>query len=264
METRLTGLITLTTDFGLRDPFVGIMKGVILSINSEAGVVDLTHQVEAFDVMDGALALAQSYPYFPPGTIHVVVIDPGVGSERRPILVATPKHQFVGPDNGVFSLVYDRESSFEVRHITAERYFRKPVSQTFHGRDVFAPVAAWLSKRLAPETLGDLITDYVRVLVPKAQRVSPSLIRGEVLRVDKFGNLITNFSPAHLPQQGSFRFLINKTGVTRLISSYAEGCGSEAFAILGSAGFVEIAACQASAAEALGARKGTEIVLEIE
>jgi len=260
----LTSLITLTTDFGLRDPFVGIMKGVILSINPEARIVDLTHQVESFDVVDGMLALVQSYPYFPPQTIHVVVVDPGVGSERRPILVVTPAHRFVGPDNGVFSLVYDREPSSEVRHVTAERYFRKPVSQTFHGRDVFAPVAAWLSKGLAPETFGGLITDYVRVAVAKPERVSPSVIRGEVLRVDKFGNLITNFRPAHLPQQGSFRFVVNQNRITQLVSNYAEGRGNGAIAIVGSTGLVEIAACQASAAKVLGAGKGTEIILEIE
>ena len=264
MESRLSGLITLTTDFGLRDPFVGIMKGVILSIHPEARVVDLTHQVEPFDVVDGALALVQSYPYFPPGTIHVVVVDPGVGSERRPILVTTPRSHFIGPDNGVFSLVYERESSLEIRHISAEQYFLKPVSQTFHGRDVFVPVAAWLSKGLAPETFGGLITDYVRVAMAKPQQMSASVIRGEVLRVDKFGNLITNFDPAHLPQQGSFRFRINQNRVTRLVSSYAEGRGNGVIAIVGSAGFVEIAACQASAAEVLGAGKGTEIILEIE
>ena len=260
----MTGLITLTTDFGLQDPFVGVMKGVILSINPEAKLVDLTHQVEPFDVVDGALALAQSYPYFPPGTIHVVVVDPGVGSERRPILVATPTQHFVGPDNGVFSLVYGREPSFEVRHVTAERLFHKPVSQTFHGRDIFAPVAAWLSKGLAAETFGGLITDYVQVAVAKPERISSSVIRGEVLRVDNFGNLITNFSAKHLPQQGAFRLLVNKSCVTRLVSSYAEGRGNHVIAIVGSAGFIEIAAYQASAAEVLGAGKGTEIILETE
>ena len=262
METGLTGLITLTTDFGLRDPFVGIMKGIILSINPEARVVDLTHQVESFDVVDGALALVQSYPYFPPGAIHVVVVDPGVGSARRPILVATPTYRFVGPDNGVFSLVYEREASFEVRDITVERYFRKPVSQTFHGRDIFAPVAAWLSKGLAPEALGSLITDYVCVAVAKPERVSPNLTRAEVVRVDKFGNLITNLTAAHLQHEGSFRILINQIRVTQLVSSYAEGRGNGVIAIVGSAGLVEIAAYQASAAERLGAGKGTEIILE--
>jgi S-adenosyl-L-methionine hydrolase (adenosine-forming) len=260
----LTGLITLTTDFGLRDPFVGIMKGVILSINPEARLVDLTHQVESFDLGEASLALAQSYSHFPSGTIHVAVVDPGVGSERRPILVVTPTNRFVGPDNGVFSLVYDRETSFNVRHITAEQYFRKPVSHTFHGRDIFAPIAAWLSAGLTPETFGGLITDYVRLAVAKPESISSGVIRGAVLRVDKFGNLITNFSPAHLPQEGNFNFLVNQSRVTRLVSSYAGGRENEVFAIVGSAGYVEIAARQASAAELLGARKGTKIVLEID
>ncbi len=264
MPSGLTGLITLTTDFGLHDPFVGIMKGVILSINPEARLVDVAHQVKSFDVVDGALALIQSYPYFPSGTIHVVVVDPGVGSERRPILVATPTCHFVGPDNGVFSLVYERERAFEVRHVTVERYFLKPVSQTFHGRDIFAPVAAWLSTGLAPETFGGLITDYVQVPLMKPERISAGVTRGEVLRVDKFGNLITNFSPAHLPQQGRFRLVVKGYRVTRLVSSYAEGRGNGMVAIVGSTGFVEIAACQASAAEVLGAGKGTEIILETE
>jgi S-adenosyl-L-methionine hydrolase (adenosine-forming) len=262
-ETRLAAPITLTTDFGLRDPFVGIMKGVILSINSEARIVDLTHQVESFDVIDGALALAQSYRYFPLGTIHVVVVDPGVGSERRPIVVSTPSHHFVGPDNGVFSLIYEREASLAVRHITAGRYFLQPVSLTFHGRDVFAPIAAWLSTGLETEKLGGVITDYVRLAVAKPERVSAGVIRGAVLRVDNFGNLITNFTPMHLPAEGSFNFLVNRARVTRLVSSFAEGHEHEVFAIAGSAGFIEIAARQSSAAEALGARKGTEVILEI-
>jgi S-adenosyl-L-methionine hydrolase (adenosine-forming) len=262
-ESGLTSLITLITDFGLRDPFVGIMKGVILSINPEAGLVDLTHQVESFDVIDGALALAQSYRYFPPGTIHVVVVDPGVGSERRPIVVSTPANHFVGPDNGVFSLVYEREGSFAVRHVTTGRYFLQPVSLTFHGRDVFAPVAAWLSTGLDPEKLGGVITNFVRLAVAKPERVSAGLIRGAVLRVDKFGNLITNFTPMHLPAEGSFDFVVEQSCVTRLVSSFAEGHEHEVFAIVGSAGFVEIAARQASAAEMLGAGKGTEVILEM-
>lgn len=259
----MAGLITLTTDFGLRDPFVGIMKGVILSINPEARLVDLTHQVESFDIVDGALALAQSYPYFPAGTIHVVVIDPGVGSERRPILVSTGDNHFVGPDNGVFSLVYERETSCQVRHITAERYFRQPISQTFHGRDIFAPVAAWLSKGLAPQAFGGLISNCLRVPVSRPERVSAGAIRGAVLRVDKFGNLITNFTPADLPPEGSFEFLVNRSRVTRLVASYAEGHEAEVFAIVGSTGFVEIAGRQASAAEVLGVWKGAEVILEI-
>jgi len=253
--------ITLTTDFGLRDPFAGILKGVILAINPEARLVDLTHGVESFDILDAALALGQSYPHFPAGTIHVVVVDPGVGSARRPILVSTRHGHFVGPDNGVFELVYERESPFEVRHLTADRYFKKPVSTTFHGRDIFAPVAAWLSTGIAPESLGKPITDYARLEVAKPERVSPALMRGLVLRVDKFGNLITNFKPEDVTAGVSLCLLINERSVTRLVTSYAAGRRGEVFAIVGSAGFLEIAASRASAAELLNARPGTEVRL---
>jgi S-adenosylmethionine hydrolase len=257
----LPGLITLISDFGLRDPFAGIMKGVILAINPEARLVDLTHQVESFDVLDGALALAQSYPCFPRGAIHLVVVDPGVGSERRPILVSAAEAYFIGPDNGVFELVYQRESHFEVRHITAVEYLRKPVSKTFHGRDIFAPVAGWLSTGIDPQKFGGTITDYVRLRIGKPERASPSLVRGAVLRADKFGNLVTNFTAEHLPAGMSFCLLIGGRRVTRLVSSYAAGGPGEIFAIVGSAGFVEIAARQTSAAEMLGVSPGAEVRL---
>jgi S-adenosylmethionine hydrolase len=259
----MRALITLTTDFGLRDPFAGIMKGVILSINADVQLVDLTHQVESFDVLEGALTLAESYRYFPPGTIHMVVVDPGVGSERRPILVSTPDAAFVGPDNGIFSVVYERERGFEVRHITAEQYFRRPVSQTFQGRDIFAPVAAWLSRGTAAENLGPVITDYVRLETPKPQRSGDGLTRGSVLRIDKFGNVTTNFRPVDLPSGVSFSLRLQDRTVTRLVTSYAAGAPGEVFAIVGSAGFVEIAARQDSAAMILGARKGDPVELEL-
>lgn len=254
-------LITLTTDFGLRDPFVGIMKGVILAINAEAQLVDLTHQIKSFDVLEGALALAQSYPHFPPGTIHLVVVDPGVGSARRPIMVSAHQAHFIGPDNGVFGLVYERESPVEVRHLTAERYFRKPVSQTFHGRDIFAPTAAWLSKRVEPEGFGELITDYVGLQVPKPEKMGPAHLRGAVLHIDKFGNVITNFRPEDLPAGGEFRLTVNQRTVAGLVTSYAAGEPGEVVAIIGSAGFLEIAAPQASAAETLAVRRGMKVDL---
>jgi S-adenosyl-L-methionine hydrolase (adenosine-forming) len=259
----MPALITLTTDFGLRDPFVGIMKGVILSINADARLLDLTHEVESFNVLEGALTLAQSYPYFPPGTIHVVVVDPGVGSERRAILITTGDAAFIGPDNGVFSLVYEREAVFEVRQIAVEHYFRRPVSQTFQGRDIFAPVAAWLSRGTEAEKFGPVITDYVRVAPPRPARTGEGSLRGSVLRADKFGNLTTNFRPGDLPSAASLRLRIRDRIVTRLVTSYSAGREGEVFAIVGSAGFVEVAACQASAARILGAGKGDAVELEL-
>jgi S-adenosyl-L-methionine hydrolase (adenosine-forming) len=258
----MPALITLMSDFGLRDPFVGIMKGVILSINPDAKLVDLTHEVESFDVLEGALTLAQSYGYFPPGTIHVVVVDPGVGSERRPILVGTPDAAFVGPDNGIFSLVYERESGYEVRHLIAEQYFRRPVSRTFQGRDIFAPAAAWLSRGKPAESFGPLIGDYIRLETPKPARAG-GVVHGSVLRVDKFGNVITNFRPGDLASGRSFRLIIRDHLVTRLLTNYAAGQPGEIFAIVGSAGLVEMAAREASAAAILGARKGDLVTLEL-
>jgi S-adenosylmethionine hydrolase len=257
----LPGLITLISDFGIRDPFAGIMKGVILGIDPQARLVDLTHQVESYDILEGALALAQSYPYFPAGTIHLVVVDPGVGSERRAIVLSTGAAHFVGPDNGVFELVYQREPGFEVRHITSKEYLRSSVSQTFHGRDIFAPVAGWLSTGVAAEKLGPVVPDYVRLQVPRPEPTSAGQVRGTVLRIDKFGNLITNLTAEHLPARESFLLLVGGRRVTRLVTSYSAGVPGETFAILGSAGFLEIAARQASAAELLQVSRGSEVNL---
>ena len=145
------------------------MKGVILSINPEVNIVDMTHSVLAHDILDGALAIGQSYRYFPPKTVHVVVVDPGVGTERRPILVAGDQHYFVAPDNGVLSSVYEQSESLHVWDIISEHYFRQPVSKTFHGRDIFAPVAAWLTKSWQTSSFGEPIADFVRFGIPKAK-----------------------------------------------------------------------------------------------
>src|SRR6516165_1929781 len=142
-------IVTFTTDFGLNDAFVGIMHGVVLNIHAEAKLVDICHAVASYDIFDGAWTIAQSYRFFPPRTVHVIVVDPGVGSERRPIVAETDDYIFVAPDNGVLSLIEAREPSMTVRHIIADRYFLQPVSQTFHGRDIFSPVAGYLSKGVA-------------------------------------------------------------------------------------------------------------------
>jgi S-adenosyl-L-methionine hydrolase (adenosine-forming) len=237
------------------------MKGVILGINPEARLVDLTHQIAAFDVLEAAFALLRSYPYFPNDTIHVAVVDPGVGSARRPILASTARAHFIGPDNGVFSLVYEREPSTIVRHLTTERYFLDPVSQTFHGRDIFSPVAAWLSRGVSPEQLGTRITDPVRLAIPAPECAEEGVIRGTVIHVDKFGNVFTNLKPADFPPGRSFRLLLNGREITRLVTGYAAGGPGELFAIAGSAGFVEIAANRSSAAGMLGAERGLEVSL---
>src|SRR5262249_46372912 len=151
-------IITLTTDYGTNDHLVGTLKGVILKINPDANIVDITHNVTAYDLLDGALAIGSSYAYFPPRTIHVVVVDPGVGTERRPLLVSAETQYFVAPDNGVLSLVYEKEEDILVRHANVEHYYLQPVSKTFHGRDIFAPIAAWLSKGSQSASMGDEIS----------------------------------------------------------------------------------------------------------
>ena len=259
-------IVTLTTDFGLNDHFVGTLKGVILNIVPDANIVDICHTVQAFDILDGALALAQSYAYFPSRTVHLVVVDPGVGSARRPIIATSEMHNFVAPDNGVLSLMYAREQRLSVRHITSEHYFLQPVSNTFHGRDIFAPVAAYLAKGVDQEKFGHEVTDYVRFNAPRPKAVEGNGLRGVVLRVDRFGNLITNFTPNDAPalfqaNVPPFKIVIGKREVTSLRTNYAEGAPGELFAIIGSMGFIEIAANRGSAAQTTGTSKGTEVLL---
>lgn len=254
-----TRIITFTTDFGLQDPFVGIMHGVVLNIEPEVRIVDISHQVRSFNILDGAFTIAQAYRFFPPRSVHVVVVDPGVGSERRPIVAETDRFLFVAPDNGVLTLVEAREPRLTVRHITAERYFLQPVSQTFHGRDIFAPVAAWLAKGVAPADLGPEITDYVRLPIADVQPSAEGQFCATIIKVDKFGNLITNLTDADFASSSKVQLRIAGHLITHLCHSYAEGGADDLFAIFGSSGYLEIAARQHSAAERLGVREGEPV-----
>lgn len=261
-------MITLTTDFGFTEHYIGAMKGVIYSINPSVQLVDITNAVQSFDILDGALAISQAYSYFPKDTVHVVVVDPGVGGPRRPILATVGQYLFVAPDNGVLSLVFEREERVSVRHITSEHYFHQPVSQTFHGRDVFAPVAAYLSKGVDTVKFGDEITDFVRFAAPKPKPAGANAWKGIVLKTDKFGNLVTNISPRDIPQifDGSskaFKLAVGKAEVSKLCASYAEGGQGELFAILGSTGFLEISANKGAASRLAGADKGSEVAITI-
>lgn len=257
-------IITLTTDFGSNDHFVGAMKGVILEIVPEAQIVDICHSVQAFDVLDGALTISQAYSYFPNRTVHIVVVDPGVGTARRPIIASSDKYHFVAPDNGVLSLVYAKETRMHVRHITSEHYFLQPVSNTFHARDIFSPVAAYLAKEVDTMKFGDEVEDYVRFNAPKPKAVDATKIRGVVLKVDRFGNLITNFTPQDVPAifgEGAKRFkiVVGSREITEMRNAYAEGTPGEVFCVLGSMGFLEIAANRGAAAQLTGAGKGAEV-----
>jgi len=242
------------------------MKGVILAINPDVTVVDITHGVIAHDILDGALTMGQAYKYFPAKTIHVVVVDPGVGTERRPILVAADQHYFVAPDNGVLSSVYDQTEALHVWHITSEHYFRQPVSKTFHGRDIFAPVAAWLSKSWQTSAFGEAITDFTRFAIPKP-KTSGNTIRGVVLRVDQFGNLITNLRvedvPALASTDGKCTIKAGSAVVTKIVGTFAEGASGEVVGIIGSSGYLEICVNKTNAARTLGIGRGAEVIVEL-
>jgi S-adenosyl-L-methionine hydrolase (adenosine-forming) len=258
-------IITLTTDFGTNDHLVGTMKGVILKINPDVTIVDITHHVTPYDVLDGALTVGSAYKYFPPRTIHVVVVDPGVGTERRPLLVSGDNQYFIAPDNGVLSLVYEQEHNVVVRHVTAEHYYLQPVSKTFHGRDVFSPVAAWLSKGWQTSSMGEEISDYKKFALPKPKPVD-GVVKGVVMRIDAFGNLITNFRgedlPADAQEKGEIRLQVGTHAITRLVETFARGNAGEAVAFVGSNGYLEIGVNKGSAAKTLGLGRGAPVVLD--
>jgi S-adenosyl-L-methionine hydrolase (adenosine-forming) len=259
-------IITLTTDYGATDHLVGAMKGVILNINPDAKVVDVSHSVIPYDILDGALMIGQAYRFYPPRTIHVVVVDPGVGTQRRAILVSGEQQYFVAPDNGVLSVVYERELSFTVRHITSEHYFLHPVSNTFHGRDVFAPVAAWLSKVWQTSSFGEEVHDFVRFSLPKP-KITGNTVKGVVLRVDAFGNVLTNLTPEDVPQLvapgAAFKLRVGNGEISKYVQTFAQGAPQEAIVLTGSSGFIEIAVNHGNAAKKLGAQRGAEVTMEL-
>jgi len=257
-------VITLTTDFGLADHFAGTMKGVILGICPEAQIVDISHDVGPFGISEGGYLVAQAYPYFPRGTVHIVVVDPGVGTLRRPILVEAAGQRFVAPDNGVLSPVYAREKH-KVRCITSEKYFLKTVSQTFHGRDIFSPVGAHLARGIAPTKMGKPIADYMRLHSERPVRTARRGWTGAVLKIDRFGNLITNFPAEDFPdlETRPFELSVGLETVRRLARNYAEYGPGELFVIVGSSGYLEISSSQASAAKILGCGAGAPVELRI-
>jgi S-adenosylmethionine hydrolase len=250
--------ITLTTDFGLIDPFVGIMKGVLLDRAPEATVVDVTHSIPPQDVMAGALALLQAAPYFPAGTVHVAVIDPGVGGERLPIAIETDRAVFVGPDNGVLSLAAPAGVIRRVVALTESRFHLPVRSATFHGRDVFAPVAAALASGIALDSLGAAQAQIVRLTIPEPTTV-PGGLCGEVIHVDRFGNLATNVSAERLRPLASEAVVHIGGQTARLVPSYDAIDRGGLGALINSWAMLEIAARERSAADMLSATRGTPV-----
>lgn len=255
-----SGVVTLLTDFGLADPFVGVMKGAIYKRYKDARIVDLTHAIEPQDVLTAAFWIDASYRYFPEGTVHVVVVDPGVGTARRPLLVSAHRHYFVGPDNGVFSRVLRSEVGREVRVIDLARLGVEELSDTFHGRDIFAPAAGELASgyRWAPE-LGTLLREWVSLDLPRPELQDGRLV-GSVLTVDRFGNLMTNISRRRVAEHPGSRVRIG--GLEMEISrTYGDVGVGEPLALINAFDALEIAVREGSAATQLGLGRGAEVEL---
>jgi S-adenosyl-L-methionine hydrolase (adenosine-forming) len=260
----ISRIVTLTSDFGLRDPYVAEMKAVILSICPEATIVDITHEIEKFNVRAGAVALASAASYFPKGTVHVAVVDPGVGTRRRPILVQTGQGVFVGPDNGVLIPAADKEEITHIYEITNTELMLSHVSNTFHGRDIFAPIAAHLSNGISPTDCGPEIDDAVKPEFTKFTSTKETLI-GEILYVDDFGNVITNVREPEAREFNDGDWLTvelpNRDLRLRFAKTYAEAKPKEPIALIGSHGYVEIALNQGSANKEFHIRIGDRFKL---
>ena len=260
-----SGQITLLTDFGLSDYYVGAVRGVIQSVNPAARTIDITHQIPAHDIEEAAFTLLACYKSFQKGTVHLAVVDPGVGSSRRAIAAMMGDYYFVGPDNGIFSYIFDQETNRRIREITVEDYFRHPVSQTFHGRDVFAPVAAELARGVSFESFGPEIRDEVR-LKPLAPEVTKrGKLKGRIIHIDRFGNCVTNLDRQSFNGLEEHRvvLLINGKKTQSVQSSYSEVVGKhKLLAIWGSAGFLEISVRNRSAAKVLKAKRGNSVSVE--
>lgn len=256
------GIITLTTDFGTCDCYAGAIKGVLLSINPECRPVDLTHDIPPQDIQAGALCLARACPFFPAGSVHLAVIDPGVGSVRRPLILVTERQYFIGPDNGLFSAVMQSAERFMCIEPTDASYFLQPVSTTFHGRDIFAPVCAHITRGIPLSGMGRLIDDPVRIETPAAAIDEQGRLSGTIIHIDRFGNLITDIPQALLAaavQCGKTRIECAGKVIRRIYSSYAEAGGKEMFGIIGSGGTLEISRKNSSAQKALNARRGQRV-----
>ena len=259
-------LITLLTDFGERDYFVASMKGVILNINPQAQIVDLSHHVTAHDVADAAYLLKSCYRYFPDGTIHVAVVDPGVGSHRRPLLVSSTRYFFIGPDNGLFTHVCQEESGIEVRQIENRQYRLDSDGATFDGRDLFAPAAAWLTKGQPIGSFGRLVPNYERLSIPDPAWDN-HVMAGQIVYIDRFGNLISNLTAYHVKEVRGFAKrsepYIRIGGITigGLVRTYDEGAPDQPHALINSNGYLEVFLKKGRAAEHLMAARGTRVEL---
>jgi S-adenosylmethionine hydrolase len=257
------GIITLLTDFGTQDGYVGAMKGVILGINPGAHIVDISHQVEPHDLFQAALVLRNTCPYFPPGSVHVVVVDPGVGGSRKPLVVETEDFFLVGPDNGVLSPVLEEFPPIKMVVIERSKYILSRISDTFHGRDIFAPAAAHCSLGIPVEKFGPRMEAHRRMELPHP-RVLKDGLQGQVIAIERFGNLVTNISRRDLDEQvGSSSLNIQLGGalISKISRSYQEVSQGSPLAIMGSWDLLEIAVNGGDARSVLGAKRGDEVII---
>jgi len=258
-------IITLLTDFGTEDGYVAAMKGAILSINPDAVIVDISHRIPPQDITAGAFILSQAAPFFPKDTIHIAVVDPCVGSKRRPVLIETDKYFFVGPDNGIFDIVLQREKVKKKIHLANKDYFLGHISHTFHGRDIFSPAGAYLSLGIDPSLFGKKIKTRTSLDVKKPF-VRDGKITGRIIHIDRFGNLITNIDEGLLKRVFKNKAFEIKTGdniIKRLVPSYAYAKGDEAISLIGSGGLLEIAVKEKNAGRELGVEKGNMVEIRL-
>ncbi len=258
-------IITLITDFGLQDGYVGVMKGAMANINLSANVIDISNNIEPQNIFQAAYVLNSSYAYFPKGTIHVVVVDPGVGSDRKIICLKTDDYLFLAPDNGVLSFVTAKEESPSIREVTNGKFFLPLISNTFHGRDIFAPVAAHLSKGINYKELGERVEKINQIDLPKPILSPDRELTAEILYVDSFGNLITNVNREIIDrmklESERVSITMGRRRINGICSSYTDVGDNEALAIFGSSGYLEISVNRGNAGDVLKLKKGDKLVL---
>jgi len=259
----VAGIITLLTDFGTEDSYVGAMKGVILSINPDATIIDISHQIPPQDITAGAFVLSQAAPFFPKGTVHIAVVDPGVGGKRKPILIETDKYFFVGPDNGIFDIALQNERIRRKIHLTNKNYFLGYISSTFHGRDIFSPVATYLSLGIDPALFGKKIKTLTSLDVKKPF-AKDGKITGRIIHIDRFGNLITNIDEGLLKKvfkNRIFEVEVCDNIIKRFVPSYTNAKQGEPIGLIGSSGLMEIAMREKNASIELGIKRGDVVIV---
>ena len=246
---KANGIITFTTDFGLRDPYAGIMKGIALGINPNVKIVDITHDIPAHDILNASFTLAASYKFFPEGTIHTAIVDPGVGSSRKSIAIITENYVFIGPDNGIFSIIANKEKVCEIREIQNPPFVSDTISSTFHGRDIFAPCAAYLSTGRYFTDIGPVIKNISKINYPRTSKTT-TVLTGEIVAVDSFGNLVSNISEKNFKAfvaNNKFEIYFSSERFTKIENHYDDVPVGAPLILFGSSGYLEISMNSGSA-----------------